>query len=57
MAIEAKNEAVEEEGFGAERSGGVRGESWLGVREECGGAEAKVHEDMVGDGGVKWRRG
>ena len=57
MAIEANNEAAKEEGFGAERSAGVRGESWVGVREESGGAKAKVHEDTVGDGGVKWRRG
>ena len=57
MAIKAKNEAVEEEGFGAERSGGVRGESWVGVGEVSGGAEAEVHEDTVSDGGVKWRRG
>ena len=57
MAIEAKNEAAEEEGFSAERSAGIRGESWVGVREESGGAKAKVHEDTVGDGGVKWRRG
>ncbi|KAF3955567.1 hypothetical protein CMV_019221 [Castanea mollissima] len=46
VAIEGKNEVAEEEGFGVERSGGVRGESWVGVREESGGAEAKVHEDM-----------
>jgi len=40
-----------------ERSGGLKGESWVGVREESGGAEAEVHEDTIGDGGVKWRRG
>ena len=36
---------------------GVRGESWVGVGEESGGVEAKVHEDMIGDSGVKWSRG
>ena len=33
------------------------GESWVGVGEESGGAKAEVHEDTVGDSGVKWRRG
>ena len=52
-----RDEVASEEGFGAKRSGGVRGESWVGVGEESGGAEAEVHEDTVGDSGVKWRKG
>ena len=57
MAIEAKNEAAKEEGFSSERREGIRGESWVAVGEESGGTEAEVHEDTVGDSGVKWRRG
>ena len=57
VAIEAKNEAAKEEGFSLERSGGVKGESWVAVGEESGGTEAEVHEDTIGDSGVKWRRG
>lgn len=55
VAVEADDDAAQGDGFGAE-CGEVVGDG--AVRSEVGGAEAEVHKDAVGDGGVGWfRRG
>lgn len=53
MAVEAEDDAAQQDGFGAE-GGEVVGDG--AVWSEVGGTETEVHEDPVGDGGVGWLR-